>query len=89
VSLKDVTKEWTDFDIAAHQLGIDIGLFHQDEAFQTDLKWVFWSDNPVGNMLYQMLRLLAETGVLERDEESMQYRWKEGATAQTLDKDAY
>lgn len=89
MSLKEVLKDWTDFDVAAHQLGLDIGLFTPEETFSTDLKWVFWSNNPAGEMLYRMLRLMAETEVLERDEESMQYRWKEGVTAQTLDKDAY
>jgi hypothetical protein len=36
----------------------------------------FWSNNPVGNLLYETLESLVQVGVLEsRDEPDKQYRW--------------
>ncbi len=44
--------------------------------FQTRAKHVFWSTNPVGNMLYAMLDQMVAVGILEkRDEPDFQYRW--------------
>ena len=41
-----------------------------------EAKWVYWSDNPLGNMLYGTLERLLELGALEkREEPDLQYRW--------------
>lgn len=37
-------------------------------------KWVFWSQNPIGNMLFEMLESLAEQKVIEENEDG-QYRY--------------
>ena len=41
-----------------------------------DVKWVYWSENPLGTMLHSTLEQLSELGVLEKREEfDLQYRW--------------
>ena len=41
-----------------------------------DTKWIFWSNNPLGNTLCGILDKLVEVGVLEfRDEPDVQFRW--------------
>ena len=44
------------------------------KAFSKDYKWLYWSKNKWGNMLYQMLSELAEIGFLEYDDEEQRYR---------------
>jgi hypothetical protein len=43
--------------------------------FALEAKHVFWSNNEVGNALYQMLDHLVKIGALEYDEEQQLYRW--------------
>jgi hypothetical protein len=41
-----------------------------------DVKWVYWSENPLGTMLHSTLERLSDLGVLEkREEPDVQYRW--------------
>jgi hypothetical protein len=70
-TLKDRLSEWTDWDGAAYCLG----LMPDGDAFG-GAKHVFWSNDPIGNMLHSMLELLVEQRALEkRDEPDIQYRW--------------
>jgi len=39
-----------------------------------EAKWIFWTDNPIGNMLHSILEILVEAGVLEKNEDE-QYRY--------------
>ena len=74
-TLKESISDWTDGDWAAYRLGICIGLMPDAAAFGA-AKHVFWSNHPVGEMLYAMLDRFVEQGVLERrDEPDVQYRW--------------
>ena len=67
-TLKESTGDWTDWDCAAHGLGICLGL--------TPPRHILWSDHPVGRLLYLMLDQLVEQRILEkRDEPDIQYRW--------------
>ncbi len=75
ISLKNQLTEWTDWDVAAYQLGISLGLMPDVPAFGAS-KHVFWSDHPIGKMLHSMLGTLVANSVLEkRDEPDIQYRW--------------
>ena len=75
-TLKESLVEWTDIDWAGFQLAICLGLMPPDDnLFRTKAKHVFWTNNPVGDALYQMMRELAGVGILEYDEEEMRYRW--------------
>src|SRR4051794_30847414 len=69
--------DWTDADVACHRLGVSIGLF-EDADFQAR-KGVFWTDNPVGNSLYDALMALVRAGVLDhREDPDNQFRWLGG-----------
>ena len=75
-TLRDKLTEWTDWDGAAFLLAQNIGLIPPDVRFNLKAKHVFWSDNPIGNALHNMLRELVAAGVLEnRNEPDGQYRW--------------
>lgn len=74
-TLKERINDWTDWDVAAHSLGICLGLM-PDNLGWGGSKHVFWSNHPVGELLYSMLDQMVERGILEkRDEPDMQYRW--------------
>jgi hypothetical protein len=67
--------EWVDCDGAAYLLGRSLGLF-QNQSFQTGTKHVFWTDNDLGNGLYDALLALVRAQVLDRREEpDEQFRW--------------
>jgi hypothetical protein len=69
-----LTEEWQDFDGAQYELGRALGLF-KDQTFQ-EVKHVFWTSNPVGDCLSDMLICMAEAGLLERDADEMRFRAK-------------
>ncbi|MEV1319622.1 hypothetical protein AB0J14_26485 [Micromonospora arborensis] len=78
MGLADALAEWTDVDGAQYELGRAVGLFSDDTFLQ--VKWVFSSNNPLGQALYDMLHALVQAGVLEyRDEPDHQFRWKTAA----------
>ena len=60
-TLKTALREWTDVDVAQYALAGVLGLIVPDKSpFATKAKHVFWTDNPVGNALYEWLQLLVE-----------------------------
>jgi hypothetical protein len=73
MTLADTLTEWNDFDGAAFELGIALGVLAADASFKEN-KWIFWSNNPVGKGLHATLVALVEAGVLETNEEG-QFRW--------------
>ena len=75
MALADDLAQWTDGDGAQYELGRSLGLF-SDRSFM-QVKWVFWSNNPLGQALWDMLHALVKAGVLEyRDEPDHQFRWR-------------
>jgi hypothetical protein len=75
-TLKNCLQDWTDIDGAQHQLAQSLGLMISEVRFAVEAKHVYWSNNPVGNALYDILIKLVEIKVLEyRDEPSDQVRW--------------
>lgn len=75
-SLRYRLTEWADFDVAEFHLAQVLGPF-PDEPFMRSVKYVFWTSNPLGDALTDVLTRLVEVGVLEfRDEPDRQYRWK-------------
>jgi hypothetical protein len=80
VTLADQLAEWQDWDGAAFELGVALGLFKQDEWLQS--KGVFWTDNPIGNALHDVLLTLTRAGILERREEPDEaFRWADSPHA--------
>lgn len=72
-TLKEHLENWNDFDGAAYSLGLSLGVFQENQSFQ-ELKYVFWTNNPLGNMLHEMLEELVKTEILIKNEDD-QYKW--------------
>jgi hypothetical protein len=76
MTLRESLQDWTDIDVAAWRLAQVIGVIGSDKELR-DIKWMFFSANPVGDALYRSLDELRMAGVLEkRDEPDFQYRWR-------------
>jgi hypothetical protein len=74
-ALRDALQDWGDWDVAEYRLAMVLGIIARDANFAT-VKGTFWSNNPVGNFLYQTLDGLVSIGALERrDEPDIQFRW--------------
>jgi hypothetical protein len=74
-TLRIALADWTDFDASAHLLAQCLGIMPWQQEMKEE-KWVYWSENPLGNMLYSTLERLVELRVLERRAEpDLQYRW--------------
>jgi hypothetical protein len=76
-----VIEEWTDWDGAAFSLGVTLGFWSDTDvdplSFRVKNKHVFWTNNKLGNSLYEILNELVKVGVLEkREEPDIQYRSK-------------
>lgn len=66
--------DWTDIDVAAHELARCLGALPHRSAM-ADAKWVYWSNNPLGIELVALLDRLTVLGLLEkREEPDYQYR---------------
>ena len=76
LTLKEHRADWVEWDGAAFHLARALGLIGSDVRFHLEAKHVFWSANPIGDMLQDMLKQLVTVGVLEyRDEPASEYRW--------------
>jgi hypothetical protein len=76
VGLREALADWTDWDFAAYYLARALGVMREDVRFHLEAKHVFWSNHPIGEMLYATLEHLVEVGVLQkREEPDDQYRW--------------
>lgn len=71
--LKALT-EWEDFDGAEFELGLALGIFPPEAQHSRDVKWVFWTDNGLGNFLVHGLDVLTHLGFLEHCVEEQQWR---------------
>jgi predicted RNase H-like nuclease len=74
--LKHHLQDWVDIDVAQFHLARCLGVLGPDISTMASAKWVFWSNNPTGNLLFQMLRDMAGAGFLEINEEEFKIRWK-------------
>jgi hypothetical protein len=75
MTFADDLADWTDWDCAGYAVGVTLGIFTGDEERQS-VKWIFWSANPLGEELANVLDALVRAGILEhRDEPEQQYRW--------------
>lgn len=76
-SLPAALADWTDFDVAAFELGRALGIFTEADSFSR-VKGVFWSNSPLGIALYETLRVLVAGGILEEkpDDDGI-FRWSQ------------
>lgn len=73
-TLRERLLDWVDFDDAAHELGVVLGLW-MPGTFQ-EHKWVFWSKNVLGEALHTaLIALSGPDGPLEYDQEETRFRW--------------
>ena len=73
--MKELLKDWTDFDIAGYYLACSLGIVKYDETFDEfrRTKSIYASGNPLGNSLYETLETLVKLGILETNDDG--YRW--------------
>lgn len=87
--LKVRLADWKDWDAAAYELGVVLGLWMDRGAPLWEdpwhgLKYIFWTDNPLGLALHNMLIELVKAGVLEMQEENCSFRWNPNYDAEGL-----
>lgn len=71
-SLTTTLRDWIDVDQAQHAVAVSLGIVPKS-VFP---KAIYWSNNPIGNALYEILQSLTTAGILERrDEPDIQFRW--------------
>jgi hypothetical protein len=76
MTLKERLSEWTDWDGAAFELAVTLGLMEAGEESWLKNKGVFWSANARESSLALILKELVKAGILEhRSEPDQQYRW--------------
>jgi hypothetical protein len=77
-TLKDGLSEWVGVEGAEHLLSQCLGLMGPEVRYAVEAKHVYWSANPVGSALHDILMRLVEIGVLEyRDEPDYEVRWNQ------------
>jgi hypothetical protein len=70
IMLRELLKDWQDFDGAMHAIAVSLGLMPNDWAWVLDgRKWILWSNNPYGNMLSSMLTSLVAEGIVEENDD--------------------
>ena len=83
--LQELLADWCDPDGAMFCMGVSLGLWPND--WPTDglnNKWIFWSNNPLGNSLYHCLELLVKVGVLEENDDQ-RFRWNPKFSVEAYD----
>lgn len=73
-TLQEVLANWTDPDETAFLLGQVLGIFPPEGNLHEGFKWIFWTDNPLGNAIYEFAHNLVRVGALDRNEDE-QFRW--------------
>ena len=74
-TLRAALADWTDFDASAHVLAQSLGIMPSQQKMIEE-KWIYWSENSLGAMIYDTLERLVELSVLDkRVEPDLQYRW--------------
>ncbi|BEP15053.1 hypothetical protein acdb102_33640 [Acidothermaceae bacterium B102] len=74
MTFADALSDWTDADLACFRLGVELGVLPEG-TFHSH-KGLLWTDNPLGNGLYEALVALTNARILEqRLEPDNQFRW--------------
>lgn len=73
-TLQSNLQDWTDAEVAVHDLARVLGIIPIDSVFATQFKWIGASNNPIGNALFDILETLSKLGVLEADDD-WRFRW--------------
>jgi hypothetical protein len=74
-TLKEFLREWRDQDYIEFHLAILLGILDSDVSF-LKAKHLFWTANPVGDALGDVIVRLVKAGVLEEDpSDYTRFRW--------------
>ncbi|MBU0728684.1 MAG: hypothetical protein KKE17_10590 [Proteobacteria bacterium] len=80
-SLKENLTDWTDWDQAELAIAKSLNILSPDSEMTPDTKGIFWSTNPLGNFLADVLEQMSEIGILEfREKPDLQFRWNNDYT---------
>ncbi len=74
-TLKESLQDWSDIDTSMMHLAHALGMLEPQESGP---KWMYWSANPAGDVLGEILASLQKIGVLEFREDGPtdeQFRW--------------
>ncbi|NGO75218.1 hypothetical protein G6045_05910 [Streptomyces sp. YC504] len=74
VGFSEALEDWVDWDQAAYELGLSLGVLTADVPFSKS-KRIFWEDNPAGRALHATLLALVEAGLLESRNDYEEFRW--------------
>jgi len=80
-NLREQLANWMDEDCARHLLAVHLGIFPEGpsedpwDVFREN-KWVYWTENPLGAALWEMMNHLVSIGAMEYDPEDLRFRWK-------------
>lgn len=89
MNLKKELEDWTDFDGATFLIMQALNLIPEgsweERVLDEHRKYIFWTDNPINNQMFNLLQTLVKTGVLEYDHDKLAYRWKKEFDPQTHD----
>ncbi|MEM9019913.1 MAG: hypothetical protein AAGC44_05060 [Planctomycetota bacterium] len=65
----------TDVDVAMHLLAVVLGIVSAEVNFAVEVKHLYWTDNPVGNMRNRMIKELVSQGFSIESAEQDQVMW--------------
>tara|TARA_Y100000310_G_scaffold130972_1_gene130192 strand:- start:28524 stop:28886 length:363 start_codon:yes stop_codon:yes gene_type:complete len=73
-TIREQFDDWVDFDVAAFIMGATIGLFEEDSFIKN--KGIFWTSNPTGDILFDMLEHLVANDMLIKNDD-MKFKWND------------
>lgn len=79
---ESLLSDWLETDIVLHYLALSMGLVEEGNSIESfdsfrANKALYWSNNPVGNMLSKLLYDMEDIGALESKEEGTLWRWNQ------------
>ena len=76
-TFKNALHDWQTQDIASYSLGVALGLFlDHGKSYPESLYNIFWTNNPTGNFLRDMLISMTNAGILFQNE-NLEYKWND------------
>ena len=83
--IDELFAEWEDYDFSAYYVACLLGIVKYDKSWDEyrRIKGLFWTNNPVGNILYDFLEKMVEAKLFEKDDD-LGYRWNKSFNAYWL-----
>ncbi len=68
------TNDWVDPDVLMFEIGRNLGVFGEGVTSFIQVKSIIWSNNPISDCLYAIVKQLVQIDYLLYDEEEDKYR---------------